>query len=140
MPISYPAITPSSLEFIPATYDIASPSYKNLVVSPRPRASKPSGPILRLSYNNIQPEEILAILTAWDNSYSGYFTLTLPNSLVAGVVSTDFAGRIVSPKTTDWRFKERPTPNRFTAGVASISVTLVGEIFRPDVPPAPSTT
>jgi len=139
MPISYPNITPTTLEFIPAQYDTDAPSFRDIVTSPRIPKSNPSGPVLKLGYENISATNVLAILTAWDQSYSGVFPITLPAALVSGVVSTDFAGRITTPKTTDWRFKERPSVNRFIAGVASISVTLVGEFYRHGATPPPRT-
>lgn len=139
MPISYPDIAPTTLEFIPAKYDTITPLFRDIVTSPRLPKSIPSGPVLKLGYENITASNVLAILNAWDQSYSGVFPITLPAALVSGTVSTDFAGRITTPKTTDWRFKERPRVDRFVVGVASVSVILVGEFYRHGFTPPPRT-
>jgi len=130
MAILYPAYKPSSYSFTPAVYNVTAPKFLNSTFSPRLNSSKPNAAVLTLNYTNISAAKILSIFSAWDSSYSGFFPLALPPEIVAGIKSTNFAGRIVGPKSTGWRFLAEPKLNNLIAGVGSVSVELKGEFYQ----------
>jgi hypothetical protein len=133
MAIVFPALKPSSYSFTPAVYNVTAPKFLNSTFSPRLNSSKPNASILTLNYTNISAAKILSIFSAWDSSYSGFFPLTLPPEVVAGIKSTDFSGRIVGPKSKGWRFSSEPILSNMRVGVGDVAVELVGELYLPDV-------
>jgi hypothetical protein len=132
MAIEFPALKPSSYSFTPAIYNVTAPKFLNSTLSPRLNSSKPNAAVLTLNYPNISAAKILSIFSAWDSSYSGFFPLKLPPEVVAGIKSTDFAGRVVGPKSTGWRFLSEPKLNNLIVGVGSVSVELKGEFYQID--------
>jgi hypothetical protein len=132
MPIQFPILKPSSLTFTPATYNVTTPQFLDIVTSPRLLASKPNSPTLSLDFRAISADKILSIFTAWESSYSGLYELVLPPEIVSSIKSVDFAGRIVSAQSTGWRFSGEPTLSNVTAGVGDVSVQLKGELYDPN--------
>jgi hypothetical protein len=131
MAIEFPALKPSSYSFTPAVYNVTAPKFLNSTFSPRLNSSKPNAAILTLNYTNISAVKILSIFSAWDSSYSGFFPLTLPPEVIVGINSTNFAGRVVGPRSINWRFSVEPVLTNVNRNIGDISVTLIGEFYTP---------
>jgi hypothetical protein len=137
MAIDFPKIKPSSLTFTPATYNVATPKFRDIIVSPRLLANKPNSPTLSLEFRNISAAKILSIFNAWENSYSGFFGLALPSEITSSITSTAFAERMIDPETISWRFVSEPVLSNVTAGVGDVSVQLKGDRGSPlNLPPS----
>jgi hypothetical protein len=133
MAVQFPILSPSSVSFTPATYNTNTPKFLDIVAAPRLLASKPNSPTLSLDFHAISADKILSIFTAWESSYSGLYELTLPPEIVSSIKSVDFTGRIVSVKSTGWRFSEEPTLSNISVGFGDVSVQLKGELYDPTV-------
>lgn len=128
MTIDFPNIKPSSLNFSPATYNIAIPIFRDVVVSPRLLASKPNGAVLTMSFRAISADKILSIFNAWELSYSGFYELMLPSEITSSINSTNFAARVSNQYLFTWRFVSEPVLSNVTAGVGDVAVELRGEL------------
>jgi len=135
MAIQFPALKPSSFTFTPATYNVTTPKFRDIVASPRLLASKPNSSTLSLDFRAISGNKILTIFTAWESSFSGLYDLVLPPEIVSSIKSINFSGRIVGVKSTGWRFSEEPLLSNVTAGIGDVSVQLKGEMYNPSINP-----
>lgn len=130
MPISYPAIEADSRTLIVAGYQVTKPQFKGGgVTTPRYRGSKPNSATLLLEYRYLSETDTLAVLTAWDDSLTGFFELTLPSQVACGITSTSLANRIVSASSKGWRFAEKPRIENLPAKRHNVSVRLEGGFY-----------
>jgi hypothetical protein len=130
MPIPYPPIEADSRTLVAAGYQASKPQFKGGgVVTPRLRGSKPNSPTLMLEYRYLNETGALAILTAWDDSLTGFFELELPAEVACGITSTDLAERIVSASAQGWRFAEKPRIENLPAKRHNVTVRLEGGFY-----------
>ena len=130
MPIPYPAIAADSRRLIVASYQVSKPQFKGGgVTTPRLRGSKPSDAKLMLEYRYLNEARTVDILTAWDESLTGFFELELPPRVACGITSTNLAERIVSVSSQGWRFAEKPRIEDLPAMLHNVSVRLEGGFY-----------
>lgn len=143
MPIPYPPIEADSRILFAAGYEASKPQFKGGgVAAPRLYGSRPNSPILVLEYRYLGEADTFSILTAWNNSLSGFFELTLPSEVACGITNTDLAERIVSASSQGWRFAEKPRIENLPAKRHNVTVRLEGGFyavkdFDAEVPPVP---
>jgi hypothetical protein len=127
MAIPYPAIAADSRRLVVAGYQVSKPQFKGGgITTPRLRGSKPSGAMLMLEYQILNETRTLEILTAWNDSISGFFELELPPQVACGITDTNLAERIVSASSQGWRFAEKPRIQDLTGKLHNVSVRLEG--------------
>lgn len=130
MPIPYPAIAADSRTLVVAGYEVSKPQFKGGgITAPRYWGSKPNGATLTLGYLDLGEADTLAILTAWDDSFTGFFELELPPRVACGITSTNLAERIVSASSQGWRFAEKPRIENLTNKRHNVSVRLEGGFY-----------
>ena len=130
MTIPYPPIEADSRTLIAAGYQVTKPEFKGGgVTSPRLQGSKANSPTLTLEYRYLNETNTLDILTAWNNSFSGFFELALPSQVACGITNTNLAERIVSASATGWRFAEKPRIENLSAKQHNVTVRLEGGFY-----------
>lgn len=128
MTINLPALVPSTREFLLPVYPTSDITWRgDVAVYPRRWSDIPVGARLRLGYKNIDDEDAAQFLTCWDDSLTGVFPVSLPESVVSGINDTDLASRIRFPKGLSWRFAQPPTVANVIPGVSTITIELVAE-------------
>lgn len=119
-----PAAPPTSSNFDGASYSITKTSAMAGRVVRRLMASKPTDPVLTLSYENITDQQAQLVLTNYDQSYGTFYGFDLPSAVTQGASSVLRTYLTLSGSSLKWFYAERPVVRSELKGVSSVQISL----------------
>lgn len=128
MPVSFPALRPTSRTYTAPEYAQLNPQYVGVVSYPRLLSSKPGKATLSLTFENIPDGDAALIIASWMNSLTGFLPLALPPEIVSGIENSALATRIQTGQHLDWFFDGPPKQNSVIKGISTVQVELKGDI------------
>lgn len=124
MTTTFPNLKPSSRQVTAGQYAVKRFTTISGTGTSRVYSSQPFNASMDLSFNNINDEATLSLLTAYEEARGSYGTLQLPEVVWEGT-SYDLRQRLERDYT--WRFATQPQVSAVAPGVSSVSVQLEGQ-------------
>lgn len=127
MAVQFPAIRPTTRSFEAAEFASVDPDYAGTVAYPRLLGSKPGKAKLSMTFENIADADAALIIASYLNSLSGFFPLSMPAEVVAGVSDEELAIKIKNADHMDWHFDGPPRQSSVIGGISTVQVELVAD-------------
>lgn len=124
MPIPFPTLKPSARSFTAPDYPVTSPEYARGIAYPRLRGNKPVNAQLQLSFSNITDAEAAALLESYALSCSGFYPLSIPEEIVAGIELEALKSLVYLQENLQWYFNSPPKIDAVISGISSATVEL----------------
>jgi len=125
LPLTLPAITPTNWELTLPGYPVIVASFRSASF-PEILGSLPSDSRWKLTFENVNDAQALALLLPWYASGCGLWSLTqLPEELAGGVNNADFRKRLTG---TTWTIEREPTKQSVKKGRFNVTIDLVYEL------------
>jgi hypothetical protein len=122
--ITFPAIRPSTREFIAGRYPVVAPEFKNVRRYARLGGTSPTDHAMTLDFLNITDLEAAQIVECYRRSYGGFLPIQLSSELFSGILFetlvTSLTGRV------KWYFSQKPVVEAVFVGYSSVKVSLKG--------------
>lgn len=121
---TFPAITPSAMNFTAPEFPVRSTTSLSGVVSRRIFGNRGSRSTLSLTFSNITDDSAADILSAWNDGSGPLDVLTVPSAVFDGA-STELANYLsTGGDSLNWHFADAPRIDRVAPGVSSVRVNL----------------
>lgn len=121
---TFPALRPSSREFIAGAYPVIAPEYQAVDRYARLGGTLATDHKLSLDYLNITDVKAAEILDCYRESFSGFKPIDLSDEILSDIkletLITEMLGRV------EWHFAERPSVESVFVGISSVRVNLKG--------------
>lgn len=121
---TFPALRPSSREFIAGVFPVAAPEYQGVDRYSKLVGTQAVDHRLILDYLNIADTEATAILDCYRESFSGFKSIELSSEIFSDIkletLITEMLGRV------DWYFAEKPSVESVFVGISTVRVNLKG--------------
>lgn len=129
MTVPYPDYAPSSRVFTMPTYAPVSANFAGETIQ-YPYGYKSRGVDARLSlgYQNILDRDAALFITCFNLSLSGFLSLDLPLSVVAGIENAEHLTRIRNGKRLLWRFAGAPDVEQIRGDLSTVRIELVATL------------
>jgi len=125
LPLTLPAITPTNWELTLPGYPVIVASFRSASF-PEILGSLPSDSRWKLTFENVNNAQALALLLPWRASGCGLWSLTqLPEELAGGVNNADFRKRLTG---TTWTIEKEPTKQSVKKGRFNVTIDLIHEL------------
>lgn len=121
---SFPAVTPTAMDFTAPEFPVKSNTSLSGVVSRRIFGNRGSKSTLRLSFDNLFDATAVQFFDAWNAARGQLDSLVIPATVFDG------AGAALQSYISDggdslvWHFAEPPQLQRVSPGISSVRVTL----------------
>lgn len=121
---TFPAITPSSMDFTAPEFPVRSNTSLSGVVSRRLFGNRGSKSSLNLSFENLEDAIAAEILTAWNDGRGQFDAVTVPSEVFSGAGPDLLAYLESGGDDLVWHFASAPQVQRVAPGISSVRVTL----------------
>jgi hypothetical protein len=129
MSVPYPDYAPSSRVFTMPTYSPLDVGFAgNKIAYPYNYKSRGVDAKLSLGYQNIDDSTAALFVTCYSLSLSGFLSLDLPVSVVAGIENAELATRIRQGQRLLWRFAGAPDVEQVRTSLLTVRVELVATL------------
>jgi hypothetical protein len=121
---TFPAITPTAMDFTAPEFPVRSNTSLSGVVSRRLFGNRGSKSSLNLSFDNIGDVIAAQILTAWNSGQGQLDALIVPDEVFDGAGTGLLAYLSEGGDELIWHFASPPQVQRVAPGISSVRVTL----------------
>lgn len=121
---TFPAITPTAMDFTAPEFPVRSNTSLSGVVSRRIFGNRGSRSVLSLSFDNITDDNAAEILTAWNAGSGSLDALTVPTEVFDGADTALSDYLTAGGDDLTWHFAEAPRVTRVKPGISTVRVTL----------------
>ena len=121
---TFPAITPTAMDFTAPEFPVRSNTSLSGVVSRRLFGNRGSKSSLNLSFDNIGDVIAAQILTAWNSGQGQLDALTVPDEVFDGAGTDLLSYLSEGGDELIWHFASPPQVQRAAPGISSVRVTL----------------
>lgn len=124
-----PAEVPTNSSFDGAAYSITKTSAMAGRVVRRLMASKPTDPVLTLTYENVSDQQAELVLASYDQSYGTFYGFDLPSAVTQGASTNLRTYLQLTGSSLKWHYAERPVVRSQSKGLSSVEISLKGRVM-----------
>lgn len=121
---TFPAIRPTEREFIAGGFPLIAPEFQSIVRYARLGGTAPFDQKLNFDFLNIEDATAALIMDCYEQTFSGYLPVELPDDLMAGLRNDDLARFFTGQGRVKWFFAEKPSVEAVIVGFSSVRVSL----------------
>jgi len=128
---TFPALTPSSRNFVPGIYPQREYRALSGAVVKRTFGNSPYGARLDLEYKNITDAKVVTLLTHYQTETAANTRFMLSSNVTNGMSGSLATIASATTENLRWQYDGPPTVNSIRPGISSVRIALVAEIRDP---------